>query len=216
MGTKAELYEIVRDYLGRPNLANDKIDAMAMMVEGRLNTVLRNHPRMYVSIDIQSTDTQPTDETEVVLYEGVFPLPQDINQLGVLSDACGEIKQYPEPLLGKYARGFTQFGTKIGVCGASAPLYLSYWAMIPSIYTRPGSGDALTAAEEASTGTDSNWVLKYFFDVYVYGILSESRVYLRDDARLASYKTLFDQRLEELRLQGWGQNIASAPRVSNA
>ncbi|MCH9838183.1 hypothetical protein K0U83_21145 [bacterium] len=199
MGTKAELYEIVRDYLGRPNLANDKIDAMAMMVEGRLNTVLRNHPRMYVSIDIQSTDTQPTDETEVVLYEGVFPLPQDINQLGVLSDACGEIKQYPEPLLGKYARGFTQFGTKIGVCGASAPLYLSYWAMIPSL-----------------TETDSNWVLKHFFDVYVYGILSESRVYLRDDARLASYKTLFDQRLEELRLQGWGQNIASAPRVSNA
>ena len=199
MGTKAELYEIVRDYLGRPNLANDKIDAMAMMVEGRLNTVLRNHPRMYVSIDIQSTDTQPTDETEVVLYEGVFPLPQDINQLGVLSDACGEIKQYPEPLLGKYARGFTQFGTKIGVCGASAPLYLSYWAMIPSL-----------------TEIDSNWVLKHFFDVYVYGILSESRVYLRDDARLASYKTLFDQRLEELRLQGWGQNIASAPRVSNA
>ena len=199
MGTKAELYEIVRDYLGRPNLANDKIDAMAMMVEGRLNTVLRNHPRMYVSIDIQSTDTQPTDETEVVLYEGVFPLPQDINQLGVLSDACGEIKQYPEPLLGKYARGFTQFGTKIGVCGASAPLYLSYWAMVPSL-----------------TETDSNWVLKHFFDVYVYGILSESRVYLRDDARLASYKTLFDQRLEELRLQGWGQNIASAPRVSNA
>jgi len=199
MGTKAELYEIVRDYLGRPNLANDKIDAMAMMVEGRLNTVLRNHPRMYVSIDIQSTDTQPTDETEVVIYNGVFPLPQDINQLGVLADGCGRIEQYPESRLGKYARGFTQFGIKLGVCGFSPPLYLSYWAMIPSL-----------------SEVDTNWVLQHFFDVYVYGILSESRVYLRDDARLASYKTLFDQRIEDLRLQGWGQNIASAPRVHYA
>jgi hypothetical protein len=61
--------------------------------------------------------------------------------------------------------------------------------------------------------TDTNWVARFFADVYVYGLLKELAVYLKDDDRLALWAAAFGERLMSLQAQGWGQNIAATPSM---
>jgi hypothetical protein len=183
--TKAALYELIREYLRRPNQSDTSIDGMASMVEAKLNTVLRRHPRMYTS----TTLTLDSD--------GNADLPSDISAAAVVRDGSGRLPQYESQLRGTFARGVILSGQVASVIGSSGDVVLEYYQVIPPLESN-----------------DSNWILEHFSDIYVYGVLSESRVYLRDDQRLAGYQALFAERLEALRLQGWNQNYLNSRAVT--
>ena len=49
-----------------------------------------------------------------------------------------------------------------------------------------------------SAGTDTNWLLTNYPDIYLYGSLIESAPYLRDDQRIGLWQSEYDRRADEL------------------
>jgi hypothetical protein len=70
----------------------------------------------------------------------------------------------------------------------------------------------VTTLSDSST---SNWLLDEWPDIYIYAALIESAPFLKDDARIAAWKTEYVERLEELaeyndELQ-WGGRLIARP-----
>lgn len=63
-------------------------------------------------------------------------------------------------------------------------LRLHYWVKIPTL----------------SDGAPTNWLLNRRPDVYLYAALVESAPFLKDDARLATWESMLNSRLEELHI----------------
>jgi hypothetical protein len=61
--------------------------------------------------------------------------------------------------------------------------------------------------------TSTNWVSTYHPDLYIYGMLKEAAVFLKDDARLAGWTQEFMRRIDGVSGQGWNRNISTAPRI---
>ena len=187
---KAELVKAVRLYANRPNLENEEVDLLIQTVEGELNKELREHPRNVkrASVPMPGTD-------------GILPLPDDLASLIRVFDDAGVYDQYPiSAAPGTDCRGYINRGMVLELFphpGAGATVYADYHA-----YLNPLVGE-----------DDVNWLSIYHSDVYLYGCLREIAVYVKDDARLQAWRGEFDRRVNALKLQGWNQNIAAAPRV---
>jgi len=187
---KAELVKAVRLYANRPNLENEEVDLLIQTVEGELNKELREHPRNVkrASVPMPGTD-------------GILPLPDDLASLIRVFDDAGVYDQYPiSAAPGTDCRGYINRG------------------MVLELFPRPGVGATVYADYHAYLNPlvgedDVNWLSIYHSDVYLYGCLREIAVYVKDDARLQAWRGEFDRRVNALKLQGWNQNIAAAPRV---
>jgi len=193
---KAELVAAVKLYANRPNLEDAEVDLLIQTVEGELNKELREHPRNVrrASISMPGPD-------------GILPLPDDLAGLIRVFDDAGVYDQYPvaaapgtEDCSSYNDRGYINRGTALELFPhpeAGATVHADYHA-----YLNPLVG-----------GTDVNWLSTYHGDVYLYGCLREIAVYVKDDARLKAWRGEFNRRLDALKMQGWNQNIAAAPRV---
>jgi len=187
-----QLRGVVRNYLNRPDLDNGTINLWVDSVEGELNRRLREHPRN----QRRAIYTQPADNE-------MLPLPADIMQLIVLWQGETIYGQFPAEMRSEaqlYGNAFIARGTCL------------------ELFPTPGedtvfSLDYLASLKPLSLDTDVNWVSQYFTDVYVYGLLREAAVYLKDDARLKAWNEEFNRRVTETAQQGWGQNLSTAPRM---
>ena len=187
---KAELVAAVKLYANRPNLKDEEVDLLIQTVEGELNKELREHPRNVkrASVSMPGAD-------------GILPLPDDMAGLIRVFDDAGVYDQYPVSAAPENDyRGYINRGTVLELFPhpeIDATVCADYHA-----YLDPLVG-----------GTDTNWLSTYHGDVYLYGCLREIAVYVKDDARLQAWREEFDRRLGALKMQGWNQNVAAAPRM---
>lgn len=189
---RGEIIAAVKDYLNRPNLSDTSVSTMISCVEGEMNSILREHPS-----NIRRTSMiQPAGNA-------ILPMPYDMLQVITLRDANGQLGQYP-PDARATAESVGRSYIMRGDCAelfpapaADTEYFLDYYAAIKAL----------------SGNTDSNWVSVYHPDIYIYGTLRESAVYLKDDPRLALWSQEFLRRIDGIVAQGWGKNIATAPRV---
>ncbi len=192
-----DLATAVRRYLNRPNLPDTDITTMIGAVEGEFNRELRDHPR-----NARRTEyTIPTEDESGTPYEEntpILPLPVDLASLVSVFDSTGTYTQFPP--LAVPARGYIERGDCLHIY--PTPARGTIFSMDYVAFLRP-----LQAA------LDSNWISDYFSDLYLYGILKESAVYLKNDQRLNMWQQEFLRRLEGVRVQGWNQNIAASPRM---
>jgi hypothetical protein len=189
---RGEIISAVRSYLNRPNLSSPDIVTMIAACEGELNRILREHPRNVRRVSL----VLPADTA-------LLTMPYDLCQLTTLRDSKGNLSQFPPD----DRAGAENNGHAFIMRGMVAELFptpaedttytLDYVAFL-----RPLSGD-----------TDENWVSSYFFDLYLYGTLKESAVFLKDDPRLQLWQSEFLRRAEGVAGEGWNQNISTAPRV---
>ena len=201
---RGQLVVAVKSYLNRPNLEDDDIGTMIASVEGEFNRELRKHPRNMrrTSYTIPENDEAGTPYTE---NTDILPLPTDIASLIAVWDAQnGQSKpyrQYP-PSVPLPSYGYIERGDCLQIFpmpSRGTEFFLDYTAFIAPL--------------EATA--DTNWVSDYFSDLYLYGVLKEAAVYLKNDARLAAWQNEFLRRLKGVKAQGWNQNMASSPKIRN-
>jgi hypothetical protein len=189
MKTRADLDAAVRDYLEKPNLSDAAMTAFISSTEGVLNRELREHPRNFKRATWTAEDST-----------GLIPIPADMAGLERVMDAAGDVfEQYPA-MTPPITRGFVQRGTVLEITPTpevGGVIRLDYFAYLPHL----------------EFGVSSNWVLEYHWDVYFYGCLREGAVFYREDQRLQLWQAEFARRVEDLKAQGWNQNIAQAPRT---
>jgi hypothetical protein len=187
---KSELVAVVKTYLNRPNMPTADVSLLIGIIEGEFNKELREHPR-----NVKRGSLPMPDDT------GILPLPDDVAGILRVFDDGGLYEQYPVSItLDNDRRGYHNRGSVLEVFPrpeAGHTVRLDYHA-----YLDPLDGDG-----------DTNWLSRFHGDIYLYGVLKEAAVYVKDDARLALWRREFDRRLAELKRQGWNQNIAASPRV---
>jgi hypothetical protein len=190
---RTELVAAVRSYLNRPNLPTSDIATMISSVEGELNRILREHPR----------NIRRTTFTLLATNDGLLAMPFDLMQLIELRDANGNLSQFPPD----DRAGAARHGHAFIMRGMVAELFPA--PVEDTTYTL----DYVAALRPLQGDFDSNWVSTYFSDLYLYGVLKEAAVYLKDDVRLAAWQQEFTRRAAGVVGQGWNQDISSAPRI---
>lgn len=189
---RGDLIATVKGYLNRPDLADAVVASWCPIVEGQLNRALRTHPR---------TITQAT--YPLVIGDSSFVIPTDTLQVLTLRTATDTWTQYPVDARAKAEDEGTTYiligdtVTLFPTLTEDLTFYLDYHAALT-----PLTDDAHT-----------NWVSSYFGDVYLYGLLKEAAMYLKDDQRFATWGQEFGKRTLDLIQQGWDQNWATSPQV---
>lgn len=189
---RGEIITTVRDYLNRPNLSTTSLASMIAAVEGELNRALREHPR----------NRRRTTYTQAAGNE-ILPLPMDLAQLVTLRTGNVTLRQFPDDARDAAIANQNAYIVR-GDCVElfPAPASDTEFALDYVAFLRPLAADA-----------DTNWVSLYFSDLYLYGVLKEAAVYLKDDQRLQLWQAEFLRRVDGVMAQGWNQNIATAPRT---
>jgi hypothetical protein len=189
---RGELVAAVRSYLNRPNLPTTDIATMIAACEGELNRILREHPRNVRRVSL----TLPAG-TELL------SMPYDLCQLTTLRDSNGNLSQFPpDDRVGAERQGHSFIMRGMVAELFPTPAEDTVYTLDYVAFLRPLSGDA-----------DENWVSQFFFDLYLYGVLKESSVFLKDDLRLQAWQAEFLRRAEGVVGEGWNQNIATVPRI---
>jgi hypothetical protein len=191
--TRSELFAAVKLYSNRPVLPDTDIDTLIRTVEGELNRSLREHPRNMVTADYTLTAGSQ-----------LLPLPADMMQLLTLRFPRETVWREYTPtsgIIGTTKQGYINRGRQLELnqpVSDNTTFILDYFAALCPI----------------TVDNSTNWVLRFFSDVYVYGVLKELAAYLKDDEHLVLWTATFGERLQSLQMQGWGQNIAAAPSTN--
>ena len=189
---RGEIFTAVRDYLNRPNMSDTSLSTMMAIAEGEMRTILREHPS-----NIRRTSMiQPAGNA-------ILPMPFDLSQMILLRDSVGTWSQYPADARGT-ASAVGRAYIMRGDCAELFPaptdateFFLDYYAQLTTL----------------AGNTSTNWVSTYHPDLYIYGMLRESAIYLKDDNRLALWGAEFTRRIDGVSGQGWNRNISTAPRI---
>lgn len=189
----SELAAAVKAYLDRPDLPAADMNNMILGAEGDIARALVEHPRNIT----RGQFTQLADDP-------FLPLPVNLMQLiGVYCNGV-PLQQFAANMREKAAAlgGFIDKGGcyELFPTPVEDTLYrLDFYAQVPP----------LVPTESAST----NWVLSFHPDVYLYGVLREAAIYLRDEQRLQAWGGEFARRLDALVGQGYAQNWSTPPRI---
>jgi len=191
-----DLADYIRDYLDQDavTIPDSAVEAFVRAVEGQINRVLREHPRMRVrrSWGLRAGDNQ-------------IPIPNDMLQLIAVKRDGVALTQYPAHLETKASRcsaSFVNFGNCIKVWSVpteDVDYGLEMAVAIPSLLDEQFK--------------EPNWIALYHNDIYQQGLLTEAAGYLRDPQNQQTWKGLFLQGLNELSAQGWNESIAAGPRI---
>ena len=189
---RSQLVAAVKNYLGRQNLSSTDVTTMIQSVEGELSRALKEHPRS----QRRTYFVQPADDA-------MIPLPADMMQAITLRTDKANYTQYPPD-----AREAAKTAGNSFIARGDA------FEVFP-MPTEPTTFylDYCAALRPLSTDLDTNWVSTYFSDIYLYGTLKESAIYLKDDGRFQLWQAEFARRAEELIAEGWNQNITTVPRI---
>ena len=187
--TPTQLFDSVRYYTNRPNESTTVLERWADMATGRLNTTLRDHPRMYR----QGQYTAGVGQTQI-------PLPYDCLRIRGLRRGTTNLPQFTQAnVIVDCDDGFIERGDCLELTVAPTE---------ETVYTI-NYHQALTPP---TVNGGVNWVLQFFPDTYLYTTLSEAAVSLKDRENGPVWEQLAKERLAFLVAQGWDQNLADAPR----
>lgn len=189
--TLSDLIAAIKSYSNRTDLSDDDVTLWLRSVNGQLNRLLLPHARMLR----RAVFTQ-------IAGNDFMSLPNDVLQIKTL-------------------RANDVVWTQIQSIDSSDPPDYSFLdrGQTLQIFPTPEEDTQFTldyygAVEELNAGViETNWVSRYFPDVYIYGGLVECAVWTRDNASLPAWKAEFEQRVGALKAQGWGQNLASPPKI---
>jgi hypothetical protein len=187
--TGAELFDAVRFYLNRPNQSNTDVAMWVSSATGKLNTLLRDHPRTYREGEYNASAGQTR-----------IPLPYDMLQLRHVRRDNAQLAQFTAGNVEDCSDGFIERGDCLEITAPPA---------MAAVY-RIGYHRALTAPTVSGS---VNWVLQFFPDVYLYTTLGEAAVALKDRDNGPVWDKLAQERIGALIAQGWNQNFANSPRI---
>ncbi|HSG63277.1 MAG TPA: hypothetical protein VLA24_17770 [Pseudomonadales bacterium] len=184
ISTYSELKTAVADWLNRADLTA-AIPNFIQLAEAKFNRELRTRQqvkRAYATLTGQYIQI-PTDWLEAInLQLNVTP----VRVLDFVTlDQADRIRanRYGET----NADAYTIVGEQLEVVppvGANTEIDMTYYMKIPAL----------------SDGNPTNWLLTAWPDLYVYATLVHAAPYLREDERVALWKGMADQLLEEIRL----------------
>lgn len=191
---RIELVTAVKSYVNRPNLVDSDISTMIASVEGKFNRLFREHPRNHQ----RSQYTQLADDP-------ILLLPEDIETLITLRSGKNNV----------WIQASADFAFELGQVGVCQ--FIERGNCL-ELYQPPSEDTVFTidyiAFLRGLVGDlDTNWISEYYADLYLYGVLTESAVFVKDDARMTLWKNEFETRMLETLLQGWNQNLAAAPQI---
>ena len=184
ISTYSELKTAVADWLNRADLTA-AIPNFIQLAEAKFNRELRTRQqvkRAYATLSGQYIQI-PTDWLEAInLQLNVTP----VRVLDFVTlDQADRIRanRYGET----NADAYTIVGEQLEVVppvGANTEIDMTYYMKIPAL----------------SDGNPTNWLLTAWPNLYVYATLVHAAPYLREDERVALWKGMADQLLEEIRL----------------
>lgn len=193
-----DLIKNIRSYLNRDpsDLTDDVIILFLNMVTGKLNTALSNHHKM------RSRAT-----TIVEANNNLVCLPQDVIQLIALSQVLpdGSIQPYaqtyisgpyPDPNMTYY---FVDRGNTIELFPTPSEdieLIMDYYAALPTL-----------------TINDTNWIINFYPDIYLYGAFIEASIWLKDHDSTTKWQSEFEIRLARLVTSGWSGHHITSPVI---
>ena len=181
--TYAELKSAVADFLNRDDLTNT-IDTFIDMAEAQLNRDVRHwkmEQRSTAEIDDQYL-TLPTDWLETIRLTMQDTVPYVLNLA-----SRDQIEEYR-------LRGADVSGK---------PVYYSHIAGEIELYPTPDATYDIEMLytqkiDALSDSNTSNWLLTEAPDLYLYAVLMETAIYLRDDDRIAAYASMYQNKLAAL------------------
>ena len=181
--TYSELKSAVADFLNRDDLTS-VIPTFISMAEAALNRDVRHwrmEQRSTAEIDDQFL-TLPTDwlETKRITVSDTVPYALNL----VSRDSMQDFRYKGDDVAGK-------------------PLYFAHIAGEIELYPTPDATYDidmlyLKKIEALSDSNTTNWLLTEAPDVYLYAVLIETAIYLRDDERIAAYAALYKSKLDAL------------------
>lgn len=173
------------DWLNRSDLETVASD-FVQMAEGRLKRDHRVRKLQSRTITVTAEEyTLPSDfdSLQSLTHDGsVYFGSIDIVGPEKLSDIKSLYGTSGVPSHAAIIDGVLRFAP---VTSSSISMKMTYWVVLPAL-----SDDAPT-----------NWLLEDHPDIYLYASLCESAPYLKDDPRLAVWKSELNERLEELHQQ---------------
>ena len=202
--TYAELKAAIADFLNRDDL-DTAIDTFIDLAEADMTRAIRHwrmEGRSTAEIDTQYS-ALPADFMEAIRFyitSGFTHPLEPISQAELLSRKREDLNTSGEP------RFYAITGGEIEVYPAPDGTYeaeLYYYKRI----------DAL------SDSTTTNWLLENYAGAYLYGALTHSAMYLKDDARLQAWAALYQNEIAAINRDGekakWGgTGLRIKPRIS--
>ena len=196
IATYSELLDELDAWLNRSDLS-DRIPTFIRLFESRANRQLRT-PEM-------------ATQTSYATVSGTaeLALPDDfLSARDLYLDADPDIvlvAMSPAVLRNTYPRADTGQPAAYAVVGnqiilgpapdAEYSILLDYYQEVPDL----------------TADNPTNWLLSKYPDLYLWGSLCMAEAFLRDDPRLAVWKTAWDEAAAEINLQGNRQRMPSAP-----
>ena len=180
ISTYTELKSAVADFLNRDDLTG-VIPTFISLAEAQINRDLRHwkmEQRSTAEIDDQFL-TLPTDwlETKRINVRGTTPKPLNLISVDEMQDI--RAASMDEAGIPRY---YCHVAGEIELFPTPSETYdinLTYIQKIPSL----------------SDDNASNWLLADSPDLYLYAVLLETAIYLRDDDRITAYAGMYEQKL---------------------
>ena len=180
ISTYSELKSAVADFLNRDDLTS-VIPTFISLAEAQINRDLRHwkmEQRSTAEIDDQFL-TLPTDWLETIRINVQDTVPYALNL--VSRDQIQDMRFKGDDVAGK-------------------PLYYCVLAGELELYPTPDAtyDINMTYIQKIASLSDSNtsnWLLADSPDLYLYAVLLETAIYLRDDERITAYAGMYQQKL---------------------
>lgn len=184
ISTYAELKSAVADWLNRADLT-PAIPTFIRLAEAKFNRDLRTRKQVKRATAVLDGQflSLPTDWLEAIRLQLNTTPPRVLSY--VTMDEALQLR----------ARRFGDTGASaftivddalevVPVVGSATELEMAYYRKIPAL----------------SDDSPTNWLLTEWPDLYLYSALVHAAPYLREDDRLAAWKGMADQMLEEIRV----------------
>lgn len=190
IATYSELVTELEGYLNRTDYT-PRIPTFIKLTEARLNRLL-DDPDMEVRASI----------TAIAQYTA---LPTDFKRLiGVYTSDNYELEQVSSSQITSLNQSITGDPRKYAITdGAITFAPISTTALIVILYER--TLPALTAS------ATTNWLLDRAPDLYLYGALIQASIFGWFDERVPGFKSLFDEAIAEMKIEGANRRLGSAP-----
>lgn len=197
IGEYSDLVTKVGQWLDRDDL-EDRIPDFCALLESRLNRLLRT-----LNMETQSL---------LVVTGETYTLPSDFRMMRSL-----HIEGSPDRPL----REMAPAAIPNSISG-EAGIPQSYWLRNRVLVLAPPPSDTTTLnavyyrrVPPLTASEPLNWVLEEYPDIYVWGVLEQAAIYLRDPEAIALCKDRLDEAIAELQVASRRDRYGGGPLVPN-
>jgi len=182
--TLTDLNDEIGDWINRDDIAA-KYPIFVRMVESRLHRVLNGK--------------EARVQTDISLTGATYALPTGVKELVSIwinsTTYSGVLDIVTPERLAYYRNGEYQ---SVGI-----PAYLANVGDTLYFVPAPDATYSATIIYDAEltplvSGSDTNWVMTYYPDIYLFGCLAAAEAYLKNDERIAYWNEQFETALAEL------------------